>query len=181
MFSIKPLVRWTIGGIVQEESFLCLEKSIYLWKKLYGEYFNYAICCSDIEIFKRINKIKNVSIINQKKYLKQLPFYPHDTFWKFCPPRLSLTTHEIIIDNDILLYEKSPTINWFLSQKKYAISTAAHKAMHGCFFSFLLKSNFKINTGLIGFPPDYDFEKELKKLFLVYPFTIYIAMIKELF
>lgn len=168
---MKPLVRWTIGGTVREESFLCLEKSIYLWKKLYGEYFNYAICCNNFGIFKRINKIKHVSIINQKNYLDKLPFYPKDTFWKFCPPRLSLSSHEIIIDNDLLIYNKSPTISWFLSRKKYAISTAAHKAMHGCFVSCLLKNNFKINTGLIGLPPNYDFNKELKKLFLTYPFT----------
>lgn len=168
---MKPLVRWTIGGRVKDEGFLCLEKSIYFWKKIYGCYFDYIVCGNNSNILKKICKIKDVTFIDQNDFLPSLPFCPKDTFWKFCPPRLRLSNHEIIIDNDLLIYKESPTIKWFLSQTKNTITTAAHVAMHGCFSSILKKNKIKVNTGLVGFPPNFDFAKHLKRLFLIYPFN----------
>lgn len=166
----KPLARWTIGGQIKEESFLCLERSIYLWKKKYGSKFEYAICANNEKILNKVQNIKDVKFINQIDFIESLPFYPKDTFWKFCPPRLNLDGHEIIIDNDLLMYEKSPTIDWFLSQSKSAISTESHAPMYGCFDKYLKNTNFKINTGLLGMPPNFDMGQKLKNLFVIYPY-----------
>lgn len=166
----KSIVRWTVGGLVEEDGFICLERSIYFWKKNYGEKFNYFICCNNKKILSKLQTIKGVNLIDQNDFVDSLPFCPKDTFWKFCPPRLDLKNHEIIIDNDLLVYKKSPTIDWFLSQNKKAITTAAHIPMHGCFKKPLKNTNLKINTGLLGLPPNFDLGAKLKNLFRLFPY-----------
>jgi hypothetical protein len=170
---MKNIVRWTVGGSTTDSSIDCLEKSIYFWKKLYKNYFNYFIFCNNEKSIEKICHIKNVTIINQSYFLKDLFFSPNDTFWKFCPPRFCLDCHEIILDNDLIVYEQSPTINFFLKQKNKVVTTSAHVGNNGIFNEHLKKySNLKINTGLVGFPPNYNFTDDLKKLFSIYPYQL---------
>lgn len=164
--AVKPLVRWTIGGSVPEKGFKSLRRSIELWKRTYGDEFDYVLCHNiPVENF-------GIETVDQCNFCNTLPYEPKDTFWKFCPPRMRPESHEIIIDNDLLVYNRCPTIDWFLSQTDQVISTAAHKAYHGCFEPYLFNCDIAINTGLVGFPPGYDFESDLKKLFVMYPLPI---------
>lgn len=161
----KPIIRWTAGKM-SEEGCDCLIHSVKKWDEIYGDKFEKFICYKD-KIPKRISSL-HVNFLNQSNYTKNIPYYPHDTFWKFCPPRIDINTHEIIIDNDVVIYNKIPHIDDFI-KSNHILSSAGHRKFYGQ-FDEILKNVPNINTGLIGFPPNFNFENALKKISYLYPF-----------
>ena len=76
------------------------------------------------------------------------------------PPRLNINTHEIVIDNDLVLFKRSKYIEDFLNGN-HIISTKSAIRSYGNLDRYV--GNFLINTGLLGFPPKFDFEKLLNQ------------------
>lgn len=100
----KPIIRWTIGGNVSQHGIDCLGNSINCWKDLYGDSFDYFLCYNNIDV----NKLNfGVNLINQHEHLNSLSIQPNSTAWKLYPPRISLQSHEIFIDNDLIIYKNS--------------------------------------------------------------------------
>lgn len=155
---MKPLVRWTIGSLNNKDSFDCLERSIKSWKRLYGDLFDCVVCYNGIDS-NRINL--NIKKIDQKDF-NFLCFDPKNTAWKIHPPRLRFDSHEIFIDNDLILYEKIPIIEDFLNSNEIIFCTEAYKRCYGQYDSFV-NSHLKLNTGLFGLPPYFDFGEKIKE------------------
>lgn len=89
---------------------------------------------------------------------------PSGPAWKLYPPRLRREAHEIIMDNDLVIHEKSPQIDSFLAGSHFL----ATRAIARCFsvYDSLVSPDVLINSGLVGLPPHFDYAKELKETLL---------------
>jgi hypothetical protein len=167
--SKKPIIRWTIGD-VSDYGFLCLEKSVELMKRLLGSKCNYAICHNNLNE-NQLKKLPNVDIlINSKFYLniypvnvpKEKKYNNSSMFWKLYPARIRKECHEIIIDNDILIYKLPEKIIKFLNSN-HVILTESHTRSYSGILKEIIPYGFNINSGIIGLPPNYDFENDIKE------------------
>ena len=165
---MKPIIRWTLGK-TSKEGVDCLKESIKSWELVYGDQFEKKICYNQIDP-KILNNL-NVHLIDQSKYENSICHKPNLTSWKFYPPRLNKETHEIFIDNDLIIYKKSPSVEKFLKSKKLFISTTDEgvtiKEKYGRYKN-LIPNDLIINSGLFGFPPHYNFQSELKMFFRLF-------------
>ena len=85
-------------------------------------------------------------------------------FWKLYPARIRKECHEIIIDNDILIYKLPKKIINFLNSN-HIILTESHKRSYSGVLKNIIPYEFNINSGIIGLPPNYDFENDIKVKF----------------
>ena len=103
------------------------------------------------------SKLKNTQIIKADESC--LPFSPVGVAWKYYPPRIRINSHELFIDNDLILLKRSKYIDDFLND-----DCTLYNEDYGRGFGnleHLIKKEFPeyktgINSGLFGFPPDYD-------------------------
>jgi hypothetical protein len=169
---MKPLFRYTLGP-VSNLGFEILKESINLLKKNYD--CDIVVCYNQIknkDILKEINE----ELIDQEKYTNSLPYAPIKEIWKICPPRLSPNTHEIFLDNDLIITNKIPQIDEFLREKEKTIILSGftgerhkvngkevQKRYYGQYDHFI-DQKYIINGGLFGIPPNFDFEDKLKNL-----------------
>lgn len=173
----KPLFRWVVGD-VNSEGFCVLYQAVKNVLKLYKDKFDFLICSNAA---KKSSKIKLQEIskkfgikIYQQSWL-QLPLEEslilqtpdrirQGTFWKLCPPRMRINSHEIICDNDLIFVNPINTILEFLEGNSVLMMKEDAFCV-GKYFE-LFKENENYNSGLYGMPPGYDFEKELKSTWL---------------
>jgi hypothetical protein len=180
---MKPIIRWTIGS-VQKSGYDILCQSIKNIIKLYSKKFEYFVCYNDVDL-KEINKLKNIFNINfieqkwescplmlpkpaeQNKITKQKI---NGSFWKICPPRLEINTHEIILDNDLIFLKKPKIIEEFLSvdNKNLIVkdSNSNTNQTFGIYEKLFRNKNQGYNSGVIGLYPSYDFKKHIVNNFL---------------
>lgn len=160
---MKPLARWTIGN-VSDIGFEILSYSVKYFRKLYPE-FDCIICYNEITEEK-------ISILVDK-FLQthdccKIPIKPYSNAWKLFPPRLRINSHELFIDNDLIIHKKIPQIDEFISGNRhlcYGCHDLTRAFPYGRFSNFFSKNkkNFILNSGLFGLPPKYDFESEIIK------------------
>lgn len=160
---MKPLVRWTIGN-VREVGFEILRESISRFKRLYSD-FDYLICYNEIENKKLPDQVNSFL---QDHDCCSIPVKPNSiNAWKLFPPRLRIDSHELFIDNDLIIYKKVPQINEFLknTHRPLCYGTYDNRPFpYGIFSNNFDKSKkFKLNSGIFGLPPNYDFESEIIK------------------
>jgi hypothetical protein len=180
----KTLIRITLGKTSvsgYEITFYCIKSLI----KNYGyNDFDYCICHNNIserKLFELKNKFSTID--SPLKYYKQknceLPIdvrFPKGTdatishcisagsLWKLCPARLRPNAHEIIIDNDIIFLKQIPEINQFL--KSNLPLTLEDPSIHMGAYELIndFDDGFTLNSGIIGLPPNFKFEKKLCSL-----------------
>lgn len=159
---MKPLVRWTIGN-VRDEGFEMLKESVRLFKKIHNE-FDFVVCYNEIS---NESLPKDINLFFQTHDCCAIPIKPNSTnAWKLFPPRLRFDSHEIFIDNDMIICNKIPQIVEFLkSDKPLCYGRYDERPFpYGSFAKLFKKSSepqFKLNSGIFGLPPNYDFEKDL--------------------
>jgi hypothetical protein len=170
----KPLFRWIIGD-VEPEGFSVLSESIRNILKFYKNEFDFLICSNAINLnsklmLQKISQRFNVEIheqswdelpIDQSFIFKKSNSIRDGTFWKLCPSRMRLKSHEIICDNDVVFTKPINSIKEFL-EKNVVLMMKEDAFCVGKYFN-LFKEKENYNSGLYGLPPNYDFEKELKK------------------
>lgn len=170
----KPLFRWIIGD-VQKEGFCILYESIRNILKFYKKEFDFLICSNAVNLnskieLQRISQRFKIDIyeqswidlpIDESFVFKKQNSIRDGTFWKICPPRMRLGSHEIICDNDIVFTQPIKSINEFL-EKEVVLMMKEDAFCVGKYFK-LFKDNENYNSGFYGLPPNYDFEKELKQ------------------
>jgi hypothetical protein len=152
---MRKIVRWTIGQ-TNSHAVACLCKSIQLWRKLFDNQFEMVVC------YNAAMPVVNCRLVNQNEFKDSLPFSPFTTAWKLYPPRLDIESHEIFIDNDLVLYNKPDCIEEFLRTNSCFI-TQAWKRSYGKNDS-LVPENFTANSGLFGLPPGFDFQKAIIRI-----------------
>jgi hypothetical protein len=142
-------------------------ESIYHFKRLYGDQFVSAVCfnCDGISLQKGLVDM----VIDQRLVSHSLSLNPPRSnlkggpAWKFYPPRLSPNTHELLIDNDLILYRKTDKIEEFLQTDDVFVLTEAAKRSYTDWAEHYIRTGFEINTGIIGLPPYYDLASNLNQ------------------
>lgn len=166
MQNSRPVVRWVVGEC-HTLGYDTLYESIKSFKKIYKNNFIYCICFNSKKIKKTLVKSLELvdKIIDQKKFQKTLPFNPfkkRGPHWKLYPPRLFPEQHELILDNDLIIYEEMKEIEEFLSDESLCLTTRAIKRSYNKKYEHHIKRDFNINTGLVGLPPFFDYQKKIE-------------------
>jgi len=164
---MKPLVRWTVGNC-SDDGISMLEVAVYKFIRLYGDLFDYKIFYNDLpELYK--NRLQALGIELVEKDPHSLPLLPTcGPFWKLYPPRDRLNAHEIIIDNDLILYRHLKEIDRFLASDDMLLTTEAYHRNYGMFDGLIDATAININTGIIGLYPNYDFKQKVCDFMNVY-------------
>lgn len=162
----KPLIRWTIGGNISNKSILCLKLSIKYIKNIYKNNVDYLICYNNLtenNIKKLPKNIDKISVDNYNNLYK-IVMPKNTTGWKLCPPRIRLDSHEVILDNDVIIY-KDLFKQFFISNKIYITEGLGAKSPN---LKKFINKNFNINSGVICLPPGFDFLNEVKNIINTY-------------
>ena len=135
-FAPNPIIRWTIGN-VGPLGLRTLFTSISSITKIYKNRFRFFVCHNSLPDDK-LRAIKNfltgteVELYEPKWSECCIPdnlrtIYDNNgniifnngscggSLWKVAPARLDLNVHEIILDNDLILFDHLPKIDEFLS------------------------------------------------------------------
>lgn len=163
---MKPIVRWTIGPTVNA-GLEILKYSVEKFDIIYP-FFEKIICFNQIEKTKLPKFNCEVEIYEQKtsdisieiqNYSKSEKHGNTGSAWKLLPPRLNINTHELWLDNDIVLFEKIPLIDEWL-KTNYFLGLNGKNRIYGEYDKMIPK-NLKICAGLFGLPPNFDFHQEI--------------------
>jgi hypothetical protein len=79
------------------------------------------------------------------------------TMWKVCPPRMRIDTHEVVMDNDIVLLKKFPQIDEWLATTDKALILEEPIRFYGRYDCLFPAEEVFLNSGFMGFPPGYDY------------------------
>lgn len=168
---MKPLARWTIGkaNSLGEETLL---QSVKRFRKIYPE-FDLVICYNNLNQ----NQIQKLKQLNVKLYEQNSKdsVYPLESVnsspgwkysmpgwgWKIAPPRLRIFSHELWIDNDLIIFERLPSIDKWLTTNKSLICEGRSRA-YGIFEEDIPEDKV-FCAGLFGLPPNYDFAKKIEQ------------------
>jgi hypothetical protein len=123
---------------------------------------------------KRIKRI-DCELLDKIDYADELIIPPPESVfsggcgWKLYPPRVDIESHEIVMDNDVIIHSKSEKIDKFLNSNKYLITSEALEMCYGVFHP-IMENNLKINTGFVGYPPGFDLRKKLNETIELYDY-----------
>jgi len=186
----KPLFRWTVGSCIQQGLDI-LAESINQTTKAFGiESFDWLICHNGLKE-EEINFIKK-AIGNKpiQMFAQNWNTCPLDdncqsprrkdgsyewngnrcggTMWKVCPARMRMESHEIVMDNDIVLLKKFPQIDEFLNSNNKALILEEPIRFYGRYDYLFGNDKVFLNSGFMGFPPGYDYGLEIYNTWVQY-------------
>lgn len=183
---MKPLFRWTVGPCLQQGLDI-LEESIKRTTEVLGiDNFDWAICYNgltgdQIEFLKKAKGSRPIYMLAQDWSSCPVPDNVQTprrkdgsfemngnrcggTMWKVCPARLRMESHEIVMDNDIILRKKFPQIDDFLSSGSMTLMLEEPVRFYGRYDCLFPTNQPNLNSGLMGFPPKYDYGKAILKV-----------------
>jgi hypothetical protein len=186
----KPLFRWTVGSCLRQGLEILIESVNVTTKTLGIDNFDWVICYNGLKE-EELNFIKNS--INDKPiqfFSQNWKDCPVDdeyqspirkdgsyewngnrcggTMWKVCPARMRMETHEIVMDNDIILLKKFPQIDEFLKESDKALILEEPIRFYGRYNHLFQSQNPFLNSGFMGLPPNYDFASEIYNTWVQY-------------
>jgi hypothetical protein len=182
----KPLFRWTIGPTVPQGVHILIE-SVRMTMKTFGvNAFDWMICYNNIST-------ENLSLLKKGVEGRPIHFFKQNwdtcpiedemqspqrddgsfewngnrtggTLWKACPARMRMETHEIVMDNDIVLLQKLKPIEDFLAANDKVLILEEPIRFYGRYDHLFPESETGpfLNSGLMGFYPGYDFAKAIR-------------------
>lgn len=153
---MKPLIRWTLGP-VDDLGLDILDVSIKKMRRLYP-FCDFVICYNGVDV-KRLRHL-NVPKLDQSSHASFFKHKPTGELWKLCPPRLRPESHELVIDNDLVIDKRIDQIDEFFDCCKTMLLTGCRKRYYGQFDKFV-PEGLIINSGIYGMPPDFDFSKRV--------------------
>lgn len=155
---MKPLLRWTAGSISILGAHI-LATAVKNMRKLYPE-FDLVICYNNLlpEVLEFIQKLE-VPLFEQT-HTPDMEYEPYKACWKLYPPRIRIDAHEIVMDNDVVLAKRCKEIDQFLTMDSVLI----YEGIYGCHGKYKVPNSYKINSGIFGLPPNFDFAKKIKKI-----------------
>ena len=175
----KPLFRFTVGNCLQQGLDILAESINRTTKALGFENWDWAVChnglnAENLEFIQGVIGDREISLISQN--WATCPVMDHcqtprrkdgtfewngnrcgGTMWKVCPARMRMETHEIVMDNDVILLQKFHQIDEFLSQKDKALCLEEPIRFYGRYDCLCGVEPPYLNSGFMGFPPGYDF------------------------
>lgn len=180
---VKPLWRWTVGNCLQQGLDILSESIRNVLKVIDPDFWDLMVCYNglnrtELGFLKTAIDGLPVTLFDQIWTTCPIPDNCQTprradgsfewngsrcggTLWKVCPARMRLETHEIVMDNDIVLLKKFPQIDEFLSCKDKALVLEEPIRFYGRYdYTFPPEEPF-LNSGFMGFPPDYNFGKAI--------------------
>lgn len=175
----KPLFRWTVGPCLQQGLDI-LAESINRTTKAFGpDKFDWMVC------YNGLNK-QDIDFLHGVVGDRPIRFHCQDwstcpvmdncqtprrkdgsfeyngnrcggTMWKVCPPRLRMETHEIVMDNDVVLLKALPQIDQWLARTDTVLLLEEPIRFYGRYDCLFGPNPPYFNSGLMGYPPGYDF------------------------
>lgn len=180
----KPLFRWTVGHCLQQGLDILVESFDKTINCLGEDKFDWFVCYNGLSVDQVrfiSSKIGNrrISLMSQNWADCPIPdicWSPArsdgsfewnggkcgGTLWKVTPPRIRMDSHEIIMDNDIILLKKFSQIEEFLNSDKVMLLEEPIR-FYGRYDNILPKEEPYFNSGFIGLPPMYDFGADIFK------------------
>lgn len=181
----KPLFRWTVGNCLHQGLDILAESIHRTTVALGVNSWDWAVCYNGLNgddvnfLRERIGNLP-VKLVSQNWATCpitdncQTPRRPDGSFeydgarcggtmWKVCPPRLRMETHEIVVDNDVILLKKFPQIDQWLSQKDKVLLLEEPIRFYGRYDCLFPPDPPFLNSGFMGYPPGYNFGKEIKE------------------
>jgi len=175
----KPLFRWTCGPCLQQGLDILAESIHRTTDALGVDKWDWLICHNGLnkdEVTFLHNAIDDlpVQLLNQNWATCpipdncQSPRIPNGAFqwngnkcggtlWKVCPARVRMESHEIVMDNDVILLKAFPQIEEWLKQTEKALILEEPIMFYGKYTPLFDKEGPYLNSGFMGFPPGYDF------------------------
>jgi hypothetical protein len=162
------IFRWTIGDISLDGLDL-FQHAIKRTIQSFGPKFRYVICSNAQQLKQKIEKLASIHKIEYKQcewcefplpdgVCEPNPTDRQGSFWKLCPARINIDTHELVVDSDVLFLNRPGVVDTFLSSN-IPLVCQENIECSGKYHSYL--NGACINSGLFGLPPGYDFAKEL--------------------
>lgn len=186
----KPLFRWTVGPCTQQGLDILAESVVRTPKALGVDKWDWVICYNDItpESLKFLEGVvagKPIHLMPQVwahvpiNDNCQSPRRMDGTFefdgrrtggslWKVCPARMRMETHEIIMDNDVVLLKKFPQIDEFLASRTMALVLEEPIRFYGRYDCLFPKDDPNLNSGFMGMPPGFDFGAKIYESWVRY-------------
>ena len=154
------IFRYTLGP-VKDLGLIILKESIRKLKTIYPE-FDIVICHNQLND-KQLNFIKKLKVhLHEQKY-NGIGYKPTVENWKMYPQRLDITKHEIVMDNDIVLFDKFEEIDNFLISNNSTLTAEDTSRNLGKYDKFLKLKN-GLNCGIFGMPPGFDFSLKMNEM-----------------
>ena len=186
----KPMFRWTVGDCLQQGLDILAESINRTTRALGVDNWDWVICYNGLNrdavqfLEKAING-KPIQLLAQNWATCpisdncQTPRRKDGSFewngnrcggtmWKVCPARLRMETHEIVMDNDIVLLKKFPQIDEFLSCTTKSLILEEPIRFYGKYDCLFPKEEAFLNSGFMGFPPGFDYGAEIYKNWVKY-------------
>jgi hypothetical protein len=172
---MKPLLRWTFGPC-RPEGYEILELAINLAQRRFQDRFDWLICynglnADELKNLQEISERTKVPLYEQKWSDCAIPvqmgtardggkFRITGSLWKLCPARVRLESHEIIVDNDLIIFDSFPELEKFLSSSDISLMNTDLRRWLGR-YEKTIRRDVCPNAGIIGLPPGFDFAKQV--------------------
>lgn len=176
----KPLFRWTVGCCLRQGLDILAESVHRTTKALGLEKWDWAICYNglnreELQYLQKMVEGKPIQLMAQTwatcpiddncqtPRIRKDGTFEHNgercggTLWKVCPARVRMETHEIVMDNDVVLLQKFPQIDEWLSRNDHVLILEEPIRFYGRYDCLFPPDQPCLNSGLMGFPPGYDF------------------------
>jgi hypothetical protein len=182
----KPLFRFTVGNC-QQQGLDILAESIKRTTEALGlDRFDWLICYNGLSP-------ENIDFLVQSIGGKPIQLFEQDwsacpvddvcqsprrpdgslewngnkcggTMWKVCPPRMRIESHEIVMDNDIVILKRIPQVDQFLTATDRALILEEPIRFYGRYDDLFGAGAPYLNSGLMGFPPGYDYANAIRRV-----------------
>lgn len=180
----KPLWRWTCGSCLQQGLDILAESIDRTIAALGEDRFDWMICYNGLNS-DQLMFIKNaigsrpIMLESQDWVDCAIPDQCNSpvrsdgsfewngnrcggTLWKVAPARKRIETHEIVMDNDIVMLKTIPAIEEFLEATDKVMILEEPIRFYGVYDKYFDGPPY-LNSGLMGFPPGYDFAAALRQ------------------
>lgn len=163
---MRPLVRWTMGD-VSEAGHEILRESVRCFAAIYPE-FDRIICHNHLDELYLLGidaELRNQTLADAPCVLAEpIDNYEESTGcgWKLCPPRLRPDSHELWLDNDLVICKRIEEIDrWLAGNKAIITEGLGRRRMFGLYDEHI-SPELRLCAGLFGLPPHFDFAAAIR-------------------
>lgn len=158
------IIRWTFGETLSRptslQAFDMLECGVAYVNILFPN-ARKIISYNSLKSSKSLEKLQGIAQNNIELVESESPDFgkvvlTKNSFWKYYPKRHDIKKYELILDNDVILWDIPETITEWLNSNGLLINTDWNGSYYGIYDKDIPPKT-KLNAGIIGYPPDFDF------------------------
>ncbi len=180
---VKPLFRWTVGSCLQQGLDILAESINRTTRALGVDNWDWAVCHNglnkeNLDFLAQAIGDRPIQLVSQNWATCPVPDNCQTprrrdgsfewngnrcggTMWKVCPARMRMESHEIVMDNDVVILRKFPAIDRFLEEKDKALVLEEPIRFYGRYDCMFGADPPYLNSGFMGFPPGYDYGTQI--------------------